>query len=231
MTSDFTFSVDKKMINDLQNENLILKETIRNLEEKLKLSEKRADELVLLSREIAISAVHHVRKVENESAELYALIEEIEEVHVRALERRIAELQNEMRDYQYKEKSYQNSSQSSQRNINELLEKVEKYEKMLFQPDEIITNDEKTTSRTSSFFSSSETSSKRDSKLSIMSRGSSVKNPAFGIIIEARPDIIKEGYMLKKSPAMFKGWQKRYFVLTVDSKLSWFEKVSSAWFD
>jgi hypothetical protein len=36
-----------------------------------------------------------------------------------------------------------------------------------------------------------------------------------------------EGYLMKKSPAMFTGWQKRYFVLREPGELSYWPTVSS----
>ena len=38
---------------------------------------------------------------------------------------------------------------------------------------------------------------------------------------------LKEGYLMKKSPAMLKGWQKRYFKTNSDGDIAYYKSVSS----
>lgn len=35
----------------------------------------------------------------------------------------------------------------------------------------------------------------------------------------------KEGYLMKKSPNLMTGWQKRYFVLTAPGEINYYENV------
>lgn len=43
---------------------------------------------------------------------------------------------------------------------------------------------------------------------------------------EARQQVIRSGYMYKKSPAILHPWQMRFFVLTQDGNVTYYETVS-----
>lgn len=70
-------------------------------------------------------------------------------------------------------------------------------------------------------------SSKSLSNSSKQSNISSVNNTSSSKLNNSQPitTVLKQGYLLKKSNAMFKQKQTRYFVFTSDLKLTWFLKV------
>lgn len=201
-------------MSDQSNEVKQLKTRIEELEKNLSESETKASESKNLAREIALSAVHHIRAVEEECAELYGILEELQDITLKGYVRKIQFLELDLKQAKEREeeaiKANIEIAKSAAEHVKELMDKIAQYERTLVKNDDDLSN-----------------SSRR---MTVASERDTFQDGGFnksmvGISFSRPVNVVKQGYLLKRSPAMFKGWQTRYFVLTDDIKLAWYSKV------
>mmetsp|Transcript_10860 Transcript_10860/g.9774 ORF Transcript_10860/g.9774 Transcript_10860/m.9774 type:complete len:285 (+) Transcript_10860:2-856(+) len=212
------------------------------------LNESKTQDTVTITYElvekVADSAYEHILELENEINQLKLQLNELNNSTLKEYQLKIIDLENELIILREKEREAINintlislsAKQHIEELLNDLILKTKENEKLLAENNQLKSlNNNISSNSNSSSNSRKNTSSSRANDLSpirssplrestlprMMSRLSSSN---FNQLQLDLSKIVKEGYLLKKSPSMFKSWQSRYFVLLDSLVLAYYDK-------